>query len=186
MKRGFTLVETVITFGISVMALIALVNLFFVFNAIYGYQQAFMATAGSAGAAMNALEAAVLPASQVLASRDLGGTAYASDADTLVLELPSIDGTGAVIAGAKDYVAFYASGATLYRLTEAAALSARLPGTKQLSTTLSSLSFTYDDADFTRVTNVTADIETQAQFKQQTVQSRLFERMYLRNYQSPL
>lgn len=181
--KGFTLIETFIVIGISVVALIALVNLFLVFNSVYGYQQAFMAAAGSASTATNAVEAAVLPANQVLASHSFSGTTYASGAATLVLELPATDSSGNIIAGVKDYIVFYASGATLYRLTEAGAGSVRISELKKLSTTLQSISFTYNDPDFTKVISVTTDIATQAQFKQQAVQGHLTEQLYLRNPQ---
>lgn len=182
-KRGFSLIETMVVLGISVAALVALVNLFLMFNAIYGYQQAFIASAGSAGTTMNALEAAILPADQVLASHAFSGDAYTSSATTLVLELPSIDSSGALIVGAKDYVAFYASGASFFRRTEAAEGSMRVSGVKTLSTTVSSISFTYDSADFTKVTNITTDLKMQATFKQQTMQSHLSGQWYLRNRQ---
>jgi len=45
MTRGMTLVEAVVTIGISTVALLALMNLFFIFNSIYGYQMAFVAPA---------------------------------------------------------------------------------------------------------------------------------------------
>jgi len=183
LTTGFTLVETFIVIGISVVALIALVNLFLIFNSVYGYQQAFMAAAGSAGNAMNAFEAAVAPADQVLASHSFSGTTYSSGAGTLVLELSSVDSSGNIVAGTEDYVAFYTSSNKLYRLIEAGAGSTRVSGQTQLSTTLNSISFTYDNADFTKVRNVTADIVTQAQFKQQIVQGHLTEQIYLRNSQ---
>lgn len=186
MKSGFTLVETVIVIGISVMALVALTNLFLIFNSIYGYQQAFMASAGSAGGAMNAFEAAILPAGQVLSSHSFSGTPYSSEATTLVLSLPAMDSSGNIIAGTKDYIVFYSSGTNLYRLTEAGVGSVRISGLKQLSTTLQSISFTYDNEDFTKVTNVIAEIQTQAEFKQQAVQSHLREQLYLRNLQPSL
>lgn len=181
MKRGFTLVETFIVIAISVIALAALVNLFLVFNTTYGNQQAFMAAAGSAGGAMNALEAAILPADHVLVSHNFSGTTYSSSATVLVLSLPAVDGSGNIIAGVEDYIAFYSSSAKFYRLTQAGVGSVRASGLKELSTTLNSISYTYDDVDFTKVTNVTADIVTQAQFKQQIVQGHLNEQMYLRN-----
>lgn len=181
-NRGFTLIETLVAIAISVIALTALVNLFFIFNSTYGNQQAFMAAAGSAGGSMNALEAAILPASHVLASRNFSGTTYSSSATTLVLELPAVNSSGNIIPGVNDYVVFYPSSATLYRLVQAGVGSIRVSGLTTLSTTLSSISYTYDDADFTQVTNVTADIVTQAQFKQQTVQGHLNEQMYLRNF----
>lgn len=182
-NRGFSLVEAITVIGITALALAALANLFFIFNSVYGHQQAFIAAAGSASAAMNAFEAAVLPAEQVLSSRDFGGTVYASGTTVLVLELPAIDEDGAVIPGVKDYIAFYPSATTLYRLTEAGAGSARISGLTQLSTTLSSVAFTYDDPDFTKVTNVTAEIWTEASFKQQAVRSNLREQLHLRNFQ---
>lgn len=183
MKRAFTLIETIVVVAISAAAFIAMANLFFIFNSIYGYQQAFMAAAGSSGASMNAFELSVLPAEQVLASHNFSGTTHSSGASTLVLELPSINGSGDILSGAKDYVAFYASSTKLYRLTEANAGSARVSSLTQLSSTLLSLGLTYDDIDFTKVTNVIVDIQTQATFKQRVVQSRLREQLYLRNKQ---
>lgn len=180
-SAGLTLIETIVVVAISSAALLALVNLFLIFNSMYGYQRAFVAAAGSAGAAMNALEASILPAERVLASRDFSGTTYASSADTLVLELPAFDASGDIVSGAKDYVAFYASAGTLYRLIEADVQSARHSGRTQLSAVLDALLFTYDTADVTNATNITADIATRAQFKQETVQSHLREQLYLRN-----
>jgi len=186
MKRGFSLIETIAVIGVTVMALIALTNLFLIFNTTYGYQQAVVATAGSAGAAMNALGAAVLPADRVLASRDFSGTAYASATTTLVLELPAADSSGNMLPGAYDYIVFYLSDGTLYRLIEAAPGSVRVSNTKQLSSAIGSLAFTYDDSDFARITKVSADLTTRAFYKQQAVRSHLTGQWYLRNLQISL
>jgi hypothetical protein len=179
---GFTLIETVVVVALSVIALLALVNLFMVFNSIYGYEQAFIASAGSASNTVNALEASVLPAEQVLTSYNFSGTTYTSTTTSLVLQIPSIDSSGNIVSGAKDYVAFYASSTKLYRLVSANAQSVRVSGRTQLSASLLSISFTYDNADVTRSTSVTADVQTRAQYKQQVLQSRLTEQLYLRNY----
>ena len=181
MRRGTTLVEAVVIVAVSVVVLIALVNLFFVFNMIYGYQQAFIATAGSAGISLNALEASVLPAEAVLVSRSFSGTTYTSGATTLVLALPAVDDSGEMLSGVTDYVAFYASSTEFYRLVEAGAGSVRLSGRTKLSSTLFSVSFTYDNADFTQVRNVTADFETRGTFKQALLTSRLHGSWHLRN-----
>lgn len=181
MNRGFTLIETVIMIAISVIAFTALANLFFIFNTLYGYEKAFTASAGSASAVMNAIEAAVLPSDAVLASHSFSGTTYASDSDTLVLSLPSIDAEGDLVEGVRDYVAFYASSTELYRRVEADAASTRPSGTTLLSTSLDSLSFTYDSAVFAEVTNVIVDIRTRGTFKNETVESTLREQLYLRN-----
>jgi prepilin-type N-terminal cleavage/methylation domain-containing protein len=184
-SRGFTLIETLTVVAISAVAFLALVNLFLTFNSLHGFQQVLMATAGSAGTAMNALEATVPSATHVLSSRSFSGVTYTSATTTLVLELPTIDASGTIITGVNDYAVFFASSTTLYRLIRADALSARRTGTTTLSTTLNSISFTYNNADFTQVTAVTTDLQTRALYKQQVAQSHLLEELHLRNYTSP-
>jgi prepilin-type N-terminal cleavage/methylation domain-containing protein len=181
-QRGLTLIETVVVVGISAVVLMALIQLYLTFNSMYGVQQAAMATGGSASASMNAFEAAILPANQVLSSHAFFGRTYTSSSTALVLELPSIDSSGAIVAGLKDYIVFFSSSSTLYRLTSPSANSARISGTTTLSTTLQSISFTYNSATFTSVSNVIVDIQTRASYKEQAVQSHLTEKLYLRNY----
>ena len=181
MNRGFTLIEVTILTSVTAVALVALVNLFLMFNSMYSYQRVFIATAGSSGAALNALQASILPADGVLVSHNFSGTTYTSATTTLVLELPTVNSSGNLVSGAKDYVAFYASSTELYRRVEANAQSVRISGLTLLSTTLSSLSFTYGNVDVTQATNIITDIQTQTQFKQQTIQSHLREQLYLRN-----
>jgi prepilin-type N-terminal cleavage/methylation domain-containing protein len=184
-SRGVTLIEAMVVVAISAVAFLALTNLFFTFNSLYGFQQALMATAGSASTAMNALEAAIPPANRVVPSYTVSGSTYTSATTTLVLELPAVTTSGTIVSGANDYVVFFASSTKLYRLIRADAQSARLSGTTTLSSTLHSLSFTYNNADFALVTAVTTDLQTRSLYKQQAAQSRLLEELYLRNYTAP-
>jgi prepilin-type N-terminal cleavage/methylation domain-containing protein len=184
-RKGFTLIETIVVLVIGVCTLMALVNLFFMFNNVYGYQQAFIATAGSASTVLNSLETYVAQAEQVLSSRTISGTTYTTGASTLVLQLPAIDSSGSVIANAKDYVVFYASSTKLYARVSPDASSVRTGGTKQLSGTLQSITFTYDSGTVTEATSVSIDVQTRSQYKTTPVQSRLTETIYLRN-RSPL
>lgn len=181
MSRGFTLAETVVVIGVSVFALLALANLFRTFNVTYGYEETFMAVVGSSGAAMNAFESSIVPADRVLASYSFSGTAYTSGTTTLVLELPAATASGAILSGMYDYVVFYASSTSLYRLTQAATGSARLSGRTLLSATLASLAFTYDNGTVASTTSVAADVRTSAAFKQQSADSHLLGKWYLRN-----
>lgn len=181
MKKGFSLAEAIVLVAVSTVVLLALVNLFFIFNSIYGYQKAFIATAGSAGASANALQSAVLQASGVLASRSFSGVTYTSASSSLVLKLPSVDGDGDIVLGKDDYLAFYISSSTLYRLVEADGSSARISGRTILSTTISSLEFTYDAATFSDVRSIEAQIETEMVHKGELVGSSLTEKWYLRN-----
>jgi hypothetical protein len=179
--RGFTLVETVIIIALTAMMMLALATLYINFNSLYAYQQTFITTVKSAGGAINAIGDASLPANQVLASHVFSSGTISSGATALALELPTIDTSGNIVAGKHDYIAFYLTGTDLYRRTEADASSIRTSGTKKVATLVSSLSFTYDNIDFTKVTNVTADIITQLNTKKGLVQTHLNEQFYLRN-----
>lgn len=181
MMRAFTLIETVIIIAITAMMMLALAALFINFNSFYVYQQTFTATVKSAGGAINAISDASLPADQVLASHVFSIGTISSGATSFALELPSIDSSGNILAGKHDYIGFYLTGTDLYRRTEADASSVRTSGTKKVATLVSSLSFTYDNTDFTKVTSVTTDIIAQLNTKKGLVQTHLNEQFYLRN-----
>lgn len=180
MRKGFTLVELVVVVGIASATLAALAGLFVTFYEIYGYQRAYMA-AGSSGTAIRSIEAAVLPAENILASRVFSGTTYTSGITELVLELPSIDSSGVVISGAHDYIAIYTSGTELYMKTEIGAGSSRTSGTKKLSSSLYSLAFSYNAGSPAAASQVTMDIITRSSSKGETIENHLTQVMRLRN-----
>jgi prepilin-type N-terminal cleavage/methylation domain-containing protein len=180
-RAGFTLIETVIVVAISVSMMTALGILVYTFNKISTYEQAAVQSSGSASAMMREIESLALPARAVLQTHAFSGQTYTSSSAVLVLEIPSIDGSGNVVASTYDYAAFYVTGTNAYRLLEANASSARASNTKQLSSTVSALTFTYNDADFTAVHTVTIDVQTQAQVKQDILTDHRREQIRLRN-----
>jgi prepilin-type N-terminal cleavage/methylation domain-containing protein len=179
--RGFTLVETIVVTALFLIVMLALGDLYFNFNTLYGYQNAIVSTASGAGRVINETENIVLPADQVLSFHVFSTGTYSSGLSTLVVEMPSTDASGAAITGSYDYAVIYVSGANVYRLLEINAASHRTAGTVQLANSLSSLTFTYDHADFTQVTKVTADISTAASVKANTATDHEIEAVYLRN-----
>jgi prepilin-type N-terminal cleavage/methylation domain-containing protein len=180
--RGFTLIETIIVVALSVCMLAALSSLIYSFTTISNYQKASLQSSGSASIAMREIESLVFPADALLQTHIFSSVTYTSSATTLVLEIPSIDNSGNTIANTYDYAAFYVVGTNAYRLLEANALSKRSSGIKQLSTTASALSFTYDNADFTKASIVTIDLQTRAQVKQTILSDHRHEQITLRNY----
>lgn len=180
--RAFTLIETVIVVGLAAFTLFVTVQFYLNFNSVLGMDGALMSVSKDAGRIIGETEAVILPASHVLASHAFSGTTYSSNADTLVLELPSINSSGVQIAGKYDYVVLYVSGAMAYLRTLPDAASSRASGTKQLATTVSSLVLTYDDADFTKVTKVDIDIQTEAIVKNETLSVQMHQQTYLRNH----
>jgi hypothetical protein len=165
----------------STIALLGLVHLFFTFNTLYGHQQAYLATSGSAAAAMNAFEAAIAPARRALASRAFAADTYTSATSSLVLELPAVDEDGDIIADTYDYVAFYVASSTLYWVTEADEESVRVSEIKQSSPTLEELELTYDNETFAEVRTITVDLSMRATVKDEVIETRRIEDLHLRN-----
>ena len=182
-QSAFTLIETVIVIALSASIVVALTFLLFTFNKASSYGKISSQSYASASTLLREIESLALPANAVLETHSFSGTTYTSTATSLVLELPSIDGSGNVITNAHDYVAFYAVGTNAYRLLEKDATSARVAGTVLLSSTLSAFSFAYDDADFVQVRTITVDIQTQAQVKEEVVTNHLSQQIRLRNHQ---
>jgi len=179
---GFTLIETLIVLAISTIMLIALCVLIYTFNTASSYEQTSIQSSSSASAVIREIQALTLPASGVLQTHTFSGTAYTSTSTSLVLEIPSIDNSGNTIANTYDYAAFYVTGTNAYRLLQANASSARISGTKKLSSYIQSLTFTYNSSDFTQTSIVTADVQTRAMVKQNIISSRQREQVRLRNH----
>lgn len=180
---AFTLLETVIVVAVSLIMMIALSLLLYTFNKSSLHGKISAQSYDSAGAVLREIEALALPASAVLETHAFASATHTSTTTSLVLQIPSIDNSGNVIANTHDYAAFYFVGTSVYRLLEKNAQSARVAGTKLLSTTLGSLTFSYDSATFSEVRTVTADIETQATVKDEVLTTRLREQIRLRNHE---
>lgn len=180
---GFTLIETTIIIALSVSMMLALGTLIYNFNTTSSYGKASSQSFGSATTIMKEIESLALPAKAILQTHTFSSGTYTSTSTSLVLEIPSIDNSGNVIANTYDYAAFYVSGTTTaYRLLEAHASSIRLSGTKKLSTFVSSLTFSFGNTDFTKVGSTTVDIQTEARVKQDVISSHQREHIRLRNY----
>jgi prepilin-type N-terminal cleavage/methylation domain-containing protein len=182
LSRGFTLMEIVIVVGLFAILSLVLALLFLYFNTTYLLGTARVDTAGSARNVMSVAEELLLPARYTLTSRTFSGTPYTADSTTLILEIPSYDASGAVIASTYDYAVMYKTGNSVYLLVEADASSERKSGTKLLSSYVSDLTFTYDNANFPQVTSVDVDITTSTTTKGITTAADLREKVYLRNH----
>lgn len=180
-SRAFTLLEVVIVLALFSVMFLAVIRFFVNYNTSYIFERAVTNSSSSAGTLMSEIQNAALPADQVLTSHSFGGTTYSSATSTLVLELPSIDSAGVIIAGDYDYIAFYTDGTRAYEIVEANASSGRASRTRLLSDSLNALTFSYDNASFPSVTNVTVDVTTQAAYGSRTTQSHLREQVYLHN-----
>lgn len=181
-RRGLSLLEVVIVTGVFALITVPLVNLLIGYYAVFNAQQATVAVNTSASMVVSEVRTAALQAGFIAASHAFSGVTRTSGASALVLQLPAVDSSGTTIVGSYDYVGFYASGTEAYRAIDAAVGSVRPSGTKRLSDTLYSLSFTYNNADPTLASSTAVDVVTNATTTRQgTTTQHLYEQIYLRN-----
>ncbi len=179
--RGFTLLEALIVIALFIATIFALTHFYAVFNRYYTFQNVSAKNATDTGRAIAEIENAILPASSVLSSRTFTTGTYATGANVLVLEIPSVSSSGSIVSATYDYVAFYVSSGTLYRRLEANGASSRVTGTTQLVSGVTALTFSYDSGDYANVTRINTDLTTQAVHRGGTVTTRLTSEAYLRN-----
>lgn len=182
MIRGFTLIETIIVVALFAFMMSALTALYLSFGTSSVVQKASADTAGRAGRALELLHKDVSGALDVRASHPFNsGTSYFSGENELVLELPAIDASGTVITNSFDYIAYYLVGTSLYRRVDIAAGSSRPGGLTLLTNAVGTLTFTYDNADFTQVTRVETALMSVRVATHATAQNELRDTSYLRN-----
>lgn len=180
-KQGFTLIETVVVIAIFIIISFVLSNLYINYYQAYYLQEAIIKAAGSASFAANEIQNAALQADHIVTSHNFSGTIYSSDQNVLVLEISSIDSSENIVSGKYDYMVFYATGTILYKLVQADASSSRISGQKQLSNTLSTITFAYNNGDLSQANKIDVDINMQAVAGHQTIPYHLHQEIYLRN-----
>jgi len=180
-ERGFSIIEAIFASAILIFVLGAFVVLYTNFSKFYNRQQAEINIGNSARESVKELQSSILQADQIAASHTFSGTTYSTDQDTLVLEIPSIDGSGNIVSGKYDYIAFYLTGNNLYRLIDADAASSRSSGQNKISDAVSALTFTYNNPNLTLASKVDVNLQMQTISGGQTIFYNLNQKIYLRN-----
>lgn len=183
-ERGFTLIEMLLVIFLSSMLLLGLFSLYEWHGKMYSYQQAMVRVTESGRQSMQALQLYVTQAYRVVNNytSPVDGTVHSSGPTTLVLQVPAINSGGIALAGKWDYVVFYLSGTDLNMQVFADPASSRPGGTRLLTERAASLTFTYDNANFSQVHAVTAELTTAQQVRSQQVTQQLEQNFILRNY----
>lgn len=180
-KLGFSLIEAIFALAIFIFVLVTFVVLYINFSKFYDRQQTEIKIGDSAREAVKELQNAALQADQIVASHTFSGTAYSTGQHAVVLEMPSVDGSGNIISGKHDYVVFYVTGGNLFRIVQADAASNRTSGQNQLSDAVSALTFTYNSPNLAEASKIDSDIQMQTTSGGQTVLYHLHQEIYLRN-----
>jgi hypothetical protein len=183
-RRGMTLMETLVVIGIMTMIMVVISRILVVNDELFSYSLARMDADRGATLAMRRFSELARGASAVVASHDIAGTTYASDDDSLVLQLPSVDASGNLIASSYDYVAFYRHATEtdeIWTATDAADGSVRADGAKLLTAYNDVLIFRYDDPDRTDASRVSAYLENSNVSRGRTISSDAWTSIFLRN-----
>lgn len=180
-QRGFTLIESIIVIFLFALVMLAVTDMYISFNKSYSKQVASINTSLSAAALMDEVQRTTLQANAVVASHVYSGTTYTTSTTTLVLSLPSIDGSGNIVSNKYDYAIFYLAGSTTYRILDTDASSARAPSSKKLSDVIGSLAYTYNNVTPSSSTMITIDATTTSTAEGQTFQKHLTQQVNLRN-----
>lgn len=129
--RGSTILELAVSLAVAAIAFTILGAIFIAQGRYLAIQGAISDTQYAAFQVVDTFGLYASSASSVVASQTINGRAYASGTSTVVLKLPSIDSSGAVIANTYDYAAFglYQGDAAKFMFDiQAAAGSSRLSG----------------------------------------------------------
>lgn len=179
--RAFTLIETVIVIALASIMLVAISFLIGNFYRSTSQEQGVGQATRAASAAIRDMETLIGSAAAVVQNQTISGTMYSTATTTAVVAIPSIDSSGNVISNTYDYAVFYLSGSTLYRILAPNASSARKGSTKMLAANVTALTFTYDSTDYTLITTVTTDLQTQTTIRGTVITAHQKEKIYLRN-----
>lgn len=179
--RGYTLPEVLIVIALFVVMYLVLSFFFVSSSTTVTYQSATIEVNGAASRVANAVRAAALPASRVLASQLFPNATVESTPEALVVELASIDEDGNIISGNYDQIAFYCEGSVVYQETAIDSGSARTAGRIILASNVSELSFTYDTEEPSTATLITVDVSTFGGSAANPATARALQTIYLRN-----
>ncbi len=181
-STAFSLVETLI-----VSALFAALSVVFAqfFTHVHGgffYARAAADVQQGASAVIRNVEQFTLPALRVREEATIEGVDYTSGEDTLILEVPAIDASGAVIAGTVDTVVLYREGNTFMRRILAGSGSARESGVHQVADAVTQLTFSYATENPADASWVQVSVTTHADVKGRTVEGVRTAHFWLRNF----
>ena len=181
-NKGVTLIETLVAVGLFIFIAMALFVVYEVYGKIYNLGAAHFSAVGGSRSALTQLSNFAAQANRVLQNRTINGVNYISGTPLLLFRLPAINSAGKTIDNTWDYAVFYVSSTNFYSYLEKNVSSARVGGgLKLLSNTIVSASFSYDNADFTQVRKVTAEVFTRAVENRVPMESRASEQIFLNN-----
>jgi type II secretory pathway pseudopilin PulG len=183
-ETGMTLMEGLAALGIMTIILVLVAEIFGVNMNLVTTQLRRTDTATGAIQAIRRLSDEARGASAVEESHVFGGDTYTTSADALVLNIPSIDANGDIIAGEYDHVAFYRDGSDptkVFSATDPGVGSQRPAGARLLSGYNDIMAFRFNNPDPTEADRVSVYIENSRTYRGQPIETKAWTSIFLRN-----
>ena len=181
---GISLMETMVVIGIMIVLLLIITQIFALNYDIFAKQSKRSDNEVGAILAAKTVSQMARGAEAVEASHVFSGTTRTSSSTAVVLKLPSVDASNAIITGSYDYVAFYRSAATPTKImvdTEGAGGSARLSGTRLITAYNTTLIFRYNDPVITDADRVSLFLINSQTQRGLTLTTKAWTSIFLRN-----
>jgi prepilin-type N-terminal cleavage/methylation domain-containing protein len=190
--RGFTLVEVLVASVIALIMSGVIIALLMVVQRSFSTGMAFMEVHSGARLAMDMMVRDMKWARQIATSVTVGGTTYTTGNNVLVLDIPSIDAAGNIIASTYDKIVYHLTAATpnqIERIVSPDAASNRPAERKIIANNVNVLSFSSGGvglsaiANLQTVTQISVAVTTlKAVRGTQSVQESLTTGVALRNF----
>jgi hypothetical protein len=181
---GLSLMEAVAVLGVMMIILVMVSEIFSVNMNLITTQLRRTDTSTGAIQAIRQISEQARGASAVVASRVIDGTSYVTSDDTLVLQMPSIDGSGDIVPGQSDYVAFYhdpGDSSKIYAIVDPGTGSYRAQSNRLMSGYNSVMTFRYNSPTESDATRVSVYIENSRTYRDRDIVSTAWTSIFLRN-----
>lgn len=183
-NRGLSLIEALTVIGIMVIMIVVVDQIFSANYDLLTRQLVRIENDNGATLAIRRIGELVRGATTVVASGDVNGTTYASDASTLVLQMPSLDANGNIIAAQYDHIAVYRDTTVTEKImtdTETGTGSVRASGQHPLTDNNQVLTFSYDAASPEEAARVSVFLVNAKTVRGAEIESKAWTASYLRN-----
>jgi prepilin-type N-terminal cleavage/methylation domain-containing protein len=175
---GFTLIEVIVVVALFAVCSVVLTSLFIGQNRIYKTQTAALNITADARIALDDIDNYLRAANRTLA----GYSSYTAGPQVLILQIQSVNSSNQLVPGTFDNVVFYLSSGSLVRQIFPNAASTRIATTKKLASNVTGLVFTYNNASYALVTQVSTDLTIQENAGVQTRAITVSSKAKLRAY----
>lgn len=183
--RGMSLVEAIITIGITAVLSVVISSIFIADFNLSQNQLSRIDAEGGAISAIRTLGELTRGATGVMTNWTVNGVERTSDADQLVLRLPSLDIDGNPTGSERDYIAIYRDTADPKKIVtdlQPATLSARNAGVRLLTGHNDELVFSYNNVDPSLANRISVFIVNSTTPPHAVVISKAWTSIFMRNY----